>query len=118
MQLNYKHEFAEALRNGTKIHTIRRKPVQPGTKLTHVIYPYDRDRRKVVLENTCTACQFFTLQVDNGYKIVASVDGRVMTPPQVTEILTNDGVKNILEAVRLLGLSFSGYIVHWTDKRY
>ncbi len=120
MQLNYNHEFAEALRAGTKIHTIRRKEVQPGTKLTHVIYPYDRTRREVVLENTCTGCQHVTIGKHPDGNVTMSVDGRVLPPCVTAEILQNDGIylMEIRSFNRYFGDWFAGYIIHWTGKRY
>lgn len=120
MQLNYNNEFAEVLRSGTKIHTIRRKEVHPGTKLTHVIYPYQRERREVVLENTCTACQRIVITCDMSGIVTMAVDGRFMTPRQIAEILDNDGIDTatLKSFVSLFGDWFSGYIIHWTDKRY
>lgn len=112
MQLNYKHEFAEALRNGTK--------VQPGTKLTHVIYPYERERREVVLENTCTACQCVDISFPLDCNVTMAVGGHLVSPQVAIEILENDGLSigDMQLFANIYGDSFSGYIVHWTDKRY
>lgn len=40
MNLHYKKEYSEVLRNGIKKHTIRKKEIVIGKILKHIIYPY------------------------------------------------------------------------------
>lgn len=53
MNLHYKKTLADVIANGKKIHTIRRRFVRPGTILKHIVYPYQRDKRKCLLSNVC-----------------------------------------------------------------
>lgn len=120
MNLHYKKTLADVITNGKKIHTIRRRFVRPGTILKHIVYPYQRDKRKCLLSNVCVSCQsikIVTSECVNEYRIY--IDGRLIVDMNVLhEIAWNDGFISLLSFLLYFSEPFEGYIIHWTDKMY
>lgn len=119
MNIHYTKGFREPLRSGGKLHTIRRRAVREGAVLRHIIYPYHRERRECVLENTCTGSQRIRIEVisDVSGTERITVDGRVLTREEADRLVMNDGL-GWMEFSLLFNRDFEGYINHWTSLRY
>lgn len=119
MNLHYKKEFVDSLRNGTKKHTIRKKAVKRGTELKHIIYPYQPNRRECVLKNTCVSCQYIKI-VPCEYMTDSKVwvNGILLSFDEVRQLAWNDGFHCLVSFWLYFNEIFEGYIIHWTDLQY
>ena len=119
MNLHYKKEFAEQLRNGRKKHTIRTKTVAPGRELKHIIFPYQREKRECVLENKCVSIQRIEINPTRYVGMLqVIIDGRELSNDEVKLLAQNDGFRCPMEFWIYFSEAFKGYIIQWTDLKY
>lgn len=119
MNIHYKKEFADVLKNGKKKHTIRKKASRRGDVLRHIIYPYQPSRRECVLENTCVSCQHIKIvpsEYMNDSKVW--VNGILLTTEEVQRLAWNDGFECLVSFWLFFNEFFEGYIIHWTNLQY
>ncbi len=119
MNLHYKKEYSEVLRNGIKKHTIRKKEIVIGKILKHIIYPYQPNKRECVLENKCISVQ--QIKITDAYYIndcKVYIDGRLLSLEEQQQLAWNDGFPSLLAFFLYFKEPFEGYIIHFTDLRY
>jgi hypothetical protein len=119
MNMHYKKEYAEPLRKGVKLHTIRKRKVSVGLTLKHIVYPYHKDKRECVLENTCICTQNIEIvpgAIINDGKVY--IEGRLLSLNEMQRLAWNDGFVNLVDFWMFFNEYFKGYIIHWTDLQY
>lgn len=126
MNIHYAKEFENDLKNGVKIHTIRKKAIPAGTVLKHVVYPYTKNKRRVVLENVCTGSQKFRYEVISDFMNLDKVfvdDVQIEDIRKLQILAWADGFQCLAELqlffrknTDFLGVDL--HINHWTNKRY
>ena len=114
MNINYKKELEKALVNGTKLHTIRQKPIAVGTMINHIVYPYHKERR-CVLSNFCTSTQMIT--IDPSLKMV-EIDGKRLSDINIERVAKNDGFDSVDDFWSFFNELYQGMIIHWTNTKY
>lgn len=117
MNLHYAKDFKAQLMNGTKIHTLRRRAVEPGMTIKHIIYPYHPDKRECVIESQCVSCQ--KIRIENDRRSLGIwIDERMLTIDGKVLLAKNDGFRSLNEFENFFREGFDGYIIHWTALRY
>lgn len=125
MLLTYSHErFPLLITNGVKIHTIREDKHQrwkPGMKIHHWMYnprhtfrnpyPFLQDRGDVLVSKQ-------KIDVEPLIKMIRIDGDHFLNDQQMDELAFNDGLENTRVLFTWFKESFSGWILHWTDKRY
>lgn len=117
MNLHYAKDFKSQLMNGSKIHTLRRNAVEPGTPIKHIVYPYHPDKRECILENECISCQAIKIDdIPEGPNI--RIGGRQLSPAEALNLARNDGFDSLTDFWNFFAGGFEGYVVHWTNLKY
>ena len=115
--INFKRQFADAVREGRKRQTIRRdrkrNPIVTGTKLQLYVAQRSSNAEKL-LETVCTKTEAISINGDGSWVMVG---GRDLTFEQKQELAHADGFKDwgaCLEFIRYAyGLPFDGRVIHW-----
>jgi hypothetical protein len=128
VNIHYVKELEEPIVKGIKIHTLRKYGIEKGTVLNHVVYPYTKNKRRVILENICTGYEKVEIRYNRLHRLFFFyVNNKVIDPDKARELAINDGFKSLED---LLDYIFKGYsmeadlsiaelfINHWTEKRY
>lgn len=128
MNLHYAKEFEKPITEGRKIHTLRNYKVEPGTILKHVVYPYTKGKRRIILTNTCVSCE--ELNIDywpTSKKVIAKIGNTDLKLNDCNILAINDGFNTFEELFNYLFKGFDSradqwgitiYIIHWTPKKY
>jgi len=117
--LNFKRQFVEPIRSGSKHHTIRgtRKiPVKAGDKL----YLYCGARTKNcfrILESavTCSLVQRITILEDRSLRRYVAIEGIRLDSDEREALARADGFDDFRSMMRFWDgrLPFEGQIIHW-----
>lgn len=106
--MHYKKEYAEPLRNGVKLHTIRKRKVSAGLTLKHIVYPYHKDKLQSI--------EIVPSATINDGKVY--VEGRLLSLNEMQRLAWNDGFVNLVDFWMFFNEYFKGYIIHWTNLQY
>ena len=90
-----------------------------GLTLKHIVYPYHKDKRECVLENTCICIQSIEIVPSatiNDGKVY--VEGRLLSLNEMQRLAWNDGFVNLVDFWMFFNEYFKGYIIHWTNLQY
>lgn len=117
--LNFKKQFVEPIREGTKNHTIRatRKiPVKAGDKL----YLYCGARTKQcfkVLQEPVTCTKVEDIRIDEAIFShgIVHIDGNFLSEDERERLAQADGFQNFRKMMAFWDgrLPFTGQIIHW-----
>ena len=114
--LNFNARFADAVKNGTKLQTVRRegkrKPIVTGTNIQ--LYTGQRTRNCVKLgDAVCTGTDSFSIG-DDGWLFVG---GRTLDQQETHDFAVRDGFDNTEEMLDfLVGYAdwpFDGWVIKW-----
>lgn len=131
--------FAEQIRNGTKIHSIRKSNRWKPGMLIHPATGVRTPNYKLITGGplTCISTQDIEIRFVMGIAYIIRVDSKKLSFPKMVNLANNDGfnecvgfknssfdlsqfskaILNLHSPTDLNGF-FKGQIVHWTDYRY
>lgn len=114
--INFKRQFADKVRDGSKRQTIRKerkRPIVTGTKLQLYVAQRSSNAEKM-LDTVCTKTEAIFIDVGGAWVMVG---GRDLTFEQKQELAHADGFKDwgaLLEFIQYsYGLPFDGRVIHW-----
>jgi len=126
MILGFKKQFVEPIKNGTKIHTIRKdnhRRWKAGNKI-HFYTGIRTKEMKCFGKLTCISVQSIVIKYENkcsDYPVVV-IDGKTHLiahrPNIILQLAMNDGFKNVKDFLKWFDKDFSGMLIHWTDLKY
>lgn len=120
MILSFNKRFINKIKNGKKLHTIRRdehnrwragRPIQMATGVRTKHY-------KQFGKGVCMSTQIIRIQYMENHEVRVFVDGIILTPRKVLNLANNDGFNSIFEFLQWFDKDFVGKIIHWTKKQY
>jgi hypothetical protein len=124
MLLTYSNtRFPVLIEQGIKIHTIRLdlgNRWKPGMQIHHWMhnprnvsknpYPFCQDLHHLVSRQQ--------ISIEPDIKMVRIDGKRFLTDEEIDDLAYNDGLQNRRVFFKWFNESFSGYILHWTNKKY
>lgn len=99
-----------AIESGKKIHTVRRRAASDGEHL------FLRSGQRLI-KKVCTGTQKFEIK-PAPYGSVAYIEGKILGADALSDFAENGGFASARQMFEYYGDEFSGYIIHWTEKRY
>lgn len=121
--------FIEKIRSGAKPHTLREDKCnrwKAGRTIQFYTGGYrQKERLNFWEDNTCKATEAVHItHTANGsvHTLSVTVDMKKLSGAEITELAERDGFKNSFDFMTYfvpnVGDSWTGKIIHWTDKRY
>ena len=123
MLLTYSnHRFPPLIKEGIKIHTIREDRHdrwKPGMDIHHWMHnPRNRSKNPFpFLPEIHRLVSKQIISIEPQIQMVR-IDGRYLSMNVIDELAFNDGLENRRVFLKWFTQSFSGYILHWTNKKY
>lgn len=123
MLLTYSNNrFPPLIKADIKIHTIREdnhNRWKPGMEIHHWMHnPRNRSKSPYpFLPDTHRLISKQEIGIEPTIKMVR-IEGRFLNDKEIDELAYNDGLDNRRVFFKWFTQSFSGYILHWTNKKY
>lgn len=103
-----------------KLHTIREDAHdrwKAGNDIHFVINNRTPDRFQFAPVVKCTSTQSIKIK-HTAAKIHVIVDNKILNQSETETLANNDGFESLEDFFKYFNKSFSGKIIHWTDKKY
>lgn len=122
MLITYKnHRFPALIKEGIKVHTIREDRTsrwKVGMRIDHWMH----NPRHITMNpySFCMGMHRLISKQDiiiEPNKKIVRVDGRLLNDKETAELAYNDGLINSRGLYKWFNEPFSGYILHWTNKK-
>jgi len=126
MVLGFKNQFVDAIKNGTKLHSIREdkhgrwnigRTIHMATGVRTTLYN-QFDTGMCISIQKIEIVWHECIDPGEGKLFEVYVDGKVLNLAQLLQLSKNDGFKSLSHFKEWFNKDFIGKIIHWTDLRY